>query len=728
MNDSTAANAITRSFIQASLALLLVSPAAAAESKGAESDLSLNDLMGLTITTVSKRKEKPSEAPATVYILTNRDIRDRGYGNLKDVLADLPGMETIENYFSEDGTLVPVRGVTGNNKIIVMVNNVRVNPPGGEDFPLRSDFSVRDAEQIEIVYGPGSTLYGQDAINAVINIKTKSPEVALSAEALAIGGSGRLKEGYLSLGKKLWFPTGKEMGLSFYLQGQMSDLDDFSRTHPEWWASYKDITARVGAGGKPKRWDDGFNGMVRLQEGSTSFQLWHRESSRSSSEGGYSPILQFVDEAVWHDRTTVLNAANTLEISENLELETSLTFARYEIDPETRYVFPVSDSTFYLNDYKYGVGTGVNWEERLGLAVSDRLYLTSGFAVSSNDILPKATVPGGADPSKDISAQAGTFTYYTRKNDLASVQNINKVNVLMYQNFGAYLEGQWQALPRFKLISGFRFDVNSRFQDVAMSPRLAAVYEIIPGLVFKYIYSQAYVAPAPYFGYNNYDNGQSINIANPDLHAERAKSNEVNLLYTFSKAILSASLYRNDNMDLIITGDQTKPLNIISDTIWLDTTFTTVRKLTHSANSGRSVSQGLDLSVKMDLGRYRAWISYSLIDFSSTVQGVTSGMDKLARNQIRAGVTSRFFEKMTATVSLSYRTTPENIGDDPQWAAYTSQDPYEIKLFAAYNLSKAFHIQFGMDNVTDNRYVLKGVLGPTPQEGRKFNLGLGYTF
>lgn len=126
---------------------------------------------------------------------------------------------------------------------------------------------------------------------------------------------------------------------------------------------YKDVTARVGAGGKPKLWDDGFNGMVRLQEGSTSFQLWHRESSRSSCEGDYSPTLQFADEAVWHDRTTLLNAANTLEISENLELESSLSFARYEIDPETRYVFPVLDSTFYLNDYEYGVGTGINWED-----------------------------------------------------------------------------------------------------------------------------------------------------------------------------------------------------------------------------------------------------------------------------------------------------------------------------------------------------------------------------
>src|SRR5205807_878811 len=101
------------------------------------------------------------------------EIRQRGYAFLKDVLRDLPGMETSEYYFTEIGTQVPVRGVLGNNKIIVLINGMRVNPPGGEAMMLRSDISVRDAEQVEVVYGPGSTLYGQDAISAVINIITR---------------------------------------------------------------------------------------------------------------------------------------------------------------------------------------------------------------------------------------------------------------------------------------------------------------------------------------------------------------------------------------------------------------------------------------------------------------------------------------------------------------------------------------------------------------------------
>ena len=77
--------------------------------------------------------------------------------------------------------------MVGNNKIVLLINGMRVNPPGGEELMIRNDVSVRFAEQIEIIYGPGSTLYGQDAISAVINIKTRRPG---DARTEVLGGYG----------------------------------------------------------------------------------------------------------------------------------------------------------------------------------------------------------------------------------------------------------------------------------------------------------------------------------------------------------------------------------------------------------------------------------------------------------------------------------------------------------------------------------------------------------
>lgn len=83
-------------------------------------------------------------------------LRARGYSVLSDVLRDLPGRETVEQYFSEVGTAVGVRGFTGNNAIVLLVNGMRVNPPGDEELMLRRDISVRGADRVEVRYGPGS--------------------------------------------------------------------------------------------------------------------------------------------------------------------------------------------------------------------------------------------------------------------------------------------------------------------------------------------------------------------------------------------------------------------------------------------------------------------------------------------------------------------------------------------------------------------------------------------
>src|SRR6266566_9562423 len=124
--------------VVAVLLLEALSMPAAAQNAGAPdtSDMSLEQLLEMRVTTASRTDERAGDAPATVYVISKRDIRARGYSTLADVLTDLPGMETVENYYSEQGTLVPVRGIVGNNKIVLLINGMRVNPPGGEELMI----------------------------------------------------------------------------------------------------------------------------------------------------------------------------------------------------------------------------------------------------------------------------------------------------------------------------------------------------------------------------------------------------------------------------------------------------------------------------------------------------------------------------------------------------------------------------------------------------------------
>ena len=173
-------------------------------------------------------------------------------------------METVEQYYSEQGTLVPVRGVVGNNKIVLLINGMRVNPPGGEELMIRSDVSVRFADQIEIIYGPGSTLYGQDAISAVINIKTRRPGDA-TVEVMSGYGLYDTKEAYASFARTFFRKSDLPVSVTAYAAGRDSDLSNFRRTFPAGGRSTTTTWRPSCAVARPMRGDFGLNAFVRLE-------------------------------------------------------------------------------------------------------------------------------------------------------------------------------------------------------------------------------------------------------------------------------------------------------------------------------------------------------------------------------------------------------------------------------------------------------------------------------
>ncbi len=690
-------------------------------------EFSLEQLMNIDITTVSKKTEKVSEAPATVFVITQEDIMNRGYLYLKDVLRDLPGMETIENYFSEQGTLAPVRGVVGNNKIMVLVNGKRVNPPGGEEMMFRSDFNILQAKQIEVVYGPGSILYGQDAISAVINIITKEPQEKLKADVMGRGGMNNDKDMIIAISSRVNDVTQRYIGLSASFSYTDSDLMKVDKEYPKWWNNnYNNVLTKTKIRNTPYRFDNGLNGFLRVESESSSIQFWHRESSRSSSEGGYTPILQFVNEAIWHDRTTVISGNNKFNFSDKVNLNSSITYSRYEIDPETRYVFPINDSTIFFNDYKYGIGTGVRIDEQLDYTISKNISLTAGLLIAFYDIIPKATIPGGADPNKDIASQGGNFVYYTIKGDSSSKVELPRVTDLRYQNYGAYIEGRFQILKNLKAITGLRMDIDTRFSESPFSPRLALIYNLSETFNMKYIFNKGYLAPAPYFGYNVFDNGQNINTFNPKLKAEVITSNEINFNCKFKKLSMSSAFYYNTQKNLIELEDgRVNAANLVLDSVFVNADGTGKRVLSHTANSGNTIAYGADLFGSYKSQFFSVWASFSFVNFHTYENNEKSGLSGISPVNIRLGVTWFPAKILSVTPSVIFRSTPDNItatfGLDEE-----IKIPYQLNIHINYKPTKRFAIFINGTNITNHKYALKGVISPTPQETIRVLAGMRF--
>lgn len=693
------------------------------------SEFSLEQLMNIAITTASKKTEKVSEAPATVFVVSHEDILNRGYLYLKDVLRDLPGMETIENYFSEQGTLVPVRGVVGNNKIVVLVNGRRVNPPGGEEMMFRSDFNILQAKQIEIIYGPGSILYGQDAISAIINIITEQAQEKIKADVMTRGGMNNDKDAVIAISSRLTDEIHPYIGLSASFSYTNSDLSNIDKEYPKWWDNtYNKVIEKTKIRNTPYRFDKGFNGFVRMESENSAIQFWHRESSRSSSEGGFAPVLQFVNEAIWHDRTTVISGDNNFFFADKVNLNSSISYSRYEIDPETRYVFPINDSTVFFNDYKYGIGTGVRIEEQLNYEISKKISLTGGLLAAFYDVIPKATIPGAADPNKDIASQGGNFVYYTIKADSSSKIELPRVTDIRYQNYGAYMEGRFQLFKKLKAIAGFRMDADTRFSNLPFSPRFALVFNPAETFNIKYIFNKGYLAPAPYFGYNVFDNGQNINTFNTNLEAERITSNEINFNCKFKKLSLSSAFYYNSQKNLIELEDgRINPANLVQDSVFVNADGTGKRVLSQTANSGNTIAYGTDLFCTYTTEKVSLWASFSYVNFETIQNNIKSGLSAISPLNMRFGATWFPVKKLSITPSIIFRSTPDNItstfGLDEE-----IKNPYQLNIHINYKPAKRLTIFMNGTNITNHKYALKGVIGTTPQETIRVLAGLRFIF
>ncbi len=685
----------------------------------------LSELMQIEVITASRTLQSTLEAPASVHVVTARQIEERGYQTLKDVLRDLPGMETIEYHFTEFGTLVPVRGIVGNNKLVVLVNGVRVNPPGGEMMMFRSGFSVRHAERIEVVYGPGSTLYGHDAISALINVITKAPEDGELGRVELLGGTDNHKGAFVSFGRKT-----DRFRLSGYLHWIEKDLTDWSDEYSAWWeSSHLPHALRTGEGVTPTRWDEGLNAFARLENDDTSLQLWLRWEERSSSEGGYTPMVQFTDYASWGDYTFSTELANRMQLLDNTDLRSSLSFAKYETLSDNIYVWPISDVENYKDDYKYAKSTAVTLEEVVSVDVSDTIDVLVGAVASHYNVIPKCTISGALDSDDELVAQGGTFTYYTERGNPDSKVEINALNNIVYQSVGAFAEGQWDIISSLRAVAGIRVDDDSRYDEVPVSPRAALIYSVNDNLNVKYIYTRAFVAPSAYNAYLVWRNAISINVPNPDLEPEEAESNEIVINYQVSRNLCTKlALYYTTIDNMIIIGDRYLDANIVTKDAYLSPDGSDQIWISRSVNGECGTSMGYDLSGEYQLGRVATiWGSYSWLDSETEMGGVKSPQAGISEHNIRLGTTYRGIKALRVTPSLVHRSTPEFTGN--AWGLDGKlKNPYQVNLHVAYTPSERLSFNLNVLNLTNNKYALVGVFAPIPQETRSVTASVGYSF
>jgi iron complex outermembrane receptor protein len=170
------------------------------QKKGGNSlaDLSIEELMSIdvNVNSAAKKTEKLSQAAAAIFVLTAEDIRRGGFSSIPEALRMVPGLFVAK--VNQGWWTISARGFSDflNNKMLVLIDGRSVYTPqfGGVYWDIQ-DVPLEDIERIEVIRGPGGTLWGANAVNGVINIITKNSKDTQGVSAVTSAG---INEGYVA--------------------------------------------------------------------------------------------------------------------------------------------------------------------------------------------------------------------------------------------------------------------------------------------------------------------------------------------------------------------------------------------------------------------------------------------------------------------------------------------------------------------------------------------------
>jgi len=229
---------------------------AAAEAASELKKLGLEELMNMEVTTASKRAEKLAEVPAVIQVITGDDIRRSGASSIPEALRLAANLQVAQVASSQ--WAISARGFNGTaaNKLLVLIDGRSAYTPlfSGVFWDVQ-DTLLQDVDRIEVISGPGGTIWGANAVNGIVNIITKS---ARDTQGLYLeGGAGSELRGFggLRYGGEL------RPDLHFRLYGKYFDRDDTVFPNGD------DATNawHMGQGGFRVDWDATNNNVLTLQ-------------------------------------------------------------------------------------------------------------------------------------------------------------------------------------------------------------------------------------------------------------------------------------------------------------------------------------------------------------------------------------------------------------------------------------------------------------------------------
>lgn len=671
-------------------------------------DLSLEELLNIEVTTASKKAQKISDAPATVVSYSADQIERYGWRDLKDMFRALTGIDVSYDVQGEVKTLVTIRGVEGNQKILVLQDGQRQNPITGERFIFGHNMPLSIYKRIEIVYGPASALYGADAYAGVINLITKD-----GADIDGVMGS----VGYVStqaINANLTFGKKISENIDVVLFGRVYNGNDFElHNYYKDAADYQAVNEYAGELGQLEKvypisnWN--MLGKIKYKKVTLGFDWQHQLESNAPT--CIPTNYAYVKNNVWGQDIRHMYLNYEVYRSEKFDLDATITVGDYTINPASNFFIPTASVLNGPLDqgsagYKYGYSGYIQGNVKADWKINESLNVIAGVSLENVISFPKTqnlTEPYHLDAGlqDDLSAfvdgNGNTFGLLGLNESIFGERN--------YTNLGSFVQGEYKPIDNMIITLGGRFDYNSIYKET-FNPRIGLVYKASSKLTLKALAGTAYIAPSNYYRWENWANPYAMHIPNLDIKPEKLQSIEASAIYYVNKSLsVRTSIFRNNMNDII------RPIaasNQAGDYPYYNPMRLIIGETTNSGfvevngNLGEMYSQGAEIDVNYQVARFLFSLGYSYTGGEDKESN--SKLPKVSQQKLNTNITYNG-DKLFASFTVRYY---GGIWTAPSNSLYggTDEIPGAFVLYAniGYKINKSLTFNLSADNVLNVKH------------------------
>lgn len=457
-------------------------------------NLSLEELMQIEVTSATKSSISIQKAPSTIKVFTQEDFKKYSFTTLQDILNTIPGIQVQEYRAGHQN--VWVRGVQQryNNKVLLIIDGVPMRDNYYGHFNIDESLTLDNIEQVEVINGPGSVLYGTNSFSGVISVTTKTKGKSISARygsfnSLKVAGEYDVKGLYANVN---YFQTD---GFS-----PVYNADGYQREHPQ-------NADNFSANFKYEK-----NGYSLVG----SYNSYNYPYKYRSSKKQYT----------FHRKPIYIGGNKSFYLGERSNL----------------------DVTAYYNYYGFSKDKvkfeGVDSDVIKEIATEYMNSALLGGNVDYNVEFNKHSLLIGTSYQQDMALDMKEHITYDIDDGDISVyeQNLTQPNISR-TDLALYVQDMWSLTESILLTAGLRYDILTDF-DNEFNYRIGLTGQAPSNLYGKILYGTSYRVPS----YREYLDVASYN---PLLKPEYLNTFEVQAGYLFEKGNVSLTYFNNNYKDFI---------------------------------------------------------------------------------------------------------------------------------------------------------------------------------